>query len=237
MGTEVKDIKLKVLDKKGKESGTLSLDPRVFAAPIRPQAVQQVVRWQLAKRRAGTHAVLNRSKMEGGGRKPFKQKGTGNARAGSRRSPLWRGGAVIHGPQPRSYEFKVTKSTRAQAFASVLSDKVRSNSLVLVDDLEIETGKTKDVSALLKALKLDQAIGATGIAMVCEAKDSEQGLIRGAKNLPKVKTLSVAGANVYDLVNAGHLVVSKESVIALQDRLLGSKDKREKKAKAEDTAA
>lgn len=208
-----------VVDMTGKEVGSIDLDPAVFGIEINQGLVHQVARWQRAKKRSGTHATLNRSKMEGGAKKPFKQKGTGRARAGTSRSPLWVGGAVIHGPQPRSYEFAIPKKQRRKALASVLTDKCLSNNLVIVDKLEVSSGKTKDMSAVLNSM----GVSAKACILVSQDADEDKsGVWLSSRNLPKVKTLQVEAANVYDLVNGAVLVIAKDAVETLQKKVSGA---------------
>ena len=213
-----------VVNMEGKEVGSCKLDLRVFGSKIYQDLVHQTVRWQRAKRRAGTHATLNRAKMEGGGRKPFKQKGSGRARAGSRNSPLWKGGAVIFGPQPRDYSFRLNKSARRQALSSVLTSKIKEAQLVIVDNLKIDSGKTKDMANVLNAV-----VGSAGKelkmnAVVLLSKEefanTDNGVIRSTGNIPKVRTLSTEGVNVYDLVNHPVLVATKQSIEELQARVV-----------------
>ncbi len=210
-------VQVAVKDMNGKEVGKLDLDPTVFASESDPSLVHATVRWQRAKKRAGTHSALTRGQMKRSDAKPHKQKGTGRARAGSRNSPLWVGGAVIHGPQPRSYDFRLPKRTRRQAMASVLSDKVRAERLVILDSLAIESGKTKDMAAVLKKLGVSEKSAAI---MLPEA---EENVWRSSKNIKGVKSLPVSGANVYDLLNHHYLVGTKDAILALQDRVMQKK--------------
>lgn len=223
----------KVLDMKGKEVGSIDLDPEVFGAPIKKQLVHEVVRWQLNKRRSGTHQALTRSMMKGGGKKPWKQKGTGRARAGSIISPLWVGGASIHGPLPRSYEHRLAKRTRRQALAAVLSYKAKEKQLFVLDELTIDSGKTKDMAAVLRNLGVD----GSSLALVLGSKNEH--VERCSRNLPRVLLADVGGINVYDLMRHKILLSTKEGILGLQARVkaekavLESKPKSETKAKAE----
>ena len=206
----------KVHSIKGSEVGTVDLDPAVFGAPIQEELVHLTVRWQRAKARAGTHSTLTKGTMGGGGRKPWKQKGTGRARSGSNTSPIWVGGAVAHGPKPRDYEFRLSKRVRKQAMASVLSDKVRTSRLVIVDKLGDVSGKTSDIAKLLKSCGVND----TRVALVLdgEAKKGNK-LWQGVRNVKGLVALSAAGANVYDFARTKFLVVSKEGVKALEKRV------------------
>lgn len=207
------NLNYKVVNSSGKEVGQLALDRDIFAAPINESLVHDVVVWQLAKRRRGTHSTLTKGVMEGSRKKPWKQKGSGKARAGTAQSPLWVGGAVAHGPHPRDYTSRLSKRTRRQALASVLSQKVRDQRLVILEDFGVKEGKTKEIVKTLSNV----AAGARGVVIVApkEATLAE----RAARNLSKVITLEVGGVNVYDLLRHDYLVCSKDSVGALVSRL------------------
>ncbi len=208
-------VKYKVLNTSGKEVGSIDLDAEVFGAKIQANVVHETVRWQRSKARSGNHSCLSKGMMKGGNRKPFKQKHTGRARAGSNTSPLWVGGAKAHGPHPHSHEFRLSKRTRRQALASVLSDKVKKNTLVILDDLKLGNGKTKEMVAVLKNLGLS----AKKLTVVMPVKDA--GVWRGAGNIPNVMTLPVNGVNVYDLLKRTYLVCTKEGVRAIEQRFKG----------------
>ncbi|MCB0335926.1 MAG: 50S ribosomal protein L4 [Bdellovibrionales bacterium] len=207
------EITYDVMNTSGKKVESVALKSIVFDAPAYDAAVHATVRWQRAKARQGTHSTLNRAKIQASNKKPFKQKGTGSARAGSTVSPLWRGGAVSHGPQPRSYEHKLPKGVRKNALRAVLSDKVRQNKLVIVDALEITGGKTKDMQAVLDALGVNQS------KVLIVTKDKVESVMRSSRNLPKAKSLSVDGTNVYDVVNSEYLLTTKDGIDALLERL------------------
>ena len=217
MSTVTQDI----VDKAGKKVGSIDLDENIFGAVVKKDLVHQVVRWQRAKKRAGTHSALNRAAMTGGGKKPWRQKGTGNARAGSKNSPVWVGGAVAHGPQPRSYEFSVPKQVRKAAICSALTAKKQGGKLVVVDDLSV-SGKTKDMQSILSAIGMEKR----GALIVLPDTTAEDGALvsRSSKNIPGVKTVPAMGLNVYDLVNAELLVCSKEGVEALQAKVAGTQN-------------
>ena len=216
----VDKLNFEVLDIGGKKVGSIDLDPRVFDVPHNTKAVHQVVRWQRARKRAGTHATLNRARITGGGKKPFKQKGTGNARQGTRKSPLIRGGAVIHGPQPRSYDFKVPKKVKAQALSTVLSERLRTKSLVIVDSFDVESGKTKDMVAIINAVT--SAGDAPRKVSLVHGGD-KQGVSRSAKNIERLSSMSIDGMNVYDLIKTNFLILTKDTVEKIEERVLGQK--------------
>lgn len=212
-------VNYKVLNMAGEQVGQVDLDPAVFGAKVNKALVHQAVVWQRNLHRAGTHSTLTRAEMSGGGRKPWKQKGRGTARSGSNTSPVWVGGGVAHGPKPRSYATKLSKQMRTKALVSVLSDKVKQQSLVVLDALEIESGKTKDFVKVLSNLGLAENASKQGIAVVMP--DKEISVWRSSRNLPKVVALPVEGVNVYDLVKANFLVSTTAGIQALQERILG----------------
>jgi large subunit ribosomal protein L4 len=209
----VEALRWKILNMDGKQVGEMDLDPEVFGAPVKKNLVHEVVRWQLTKRRSGTHQALTRSMMKGGGKKPWKQKGTGRARAGSIISPLWVGGASVHGPLPRSYEHRLAKRTRRQALAAVLSSKVKTNSLIVLDKLEMKAVKTKDFSAVL------QKLGVNGKKVAFVLPEVSEQFAKSSRNVPRVHSAGVDGANVYDLVRHNILVSTKDGIEALTKRV------------------
>lgn len=208
-------LQYQVLNMAGEEVGAMELDPRVFGAELKESLVHATVRWQRASRRAGNHSALNRANMKGGGSKPWRQKGTGRARAGSRNSPVWVGGAVAHGPQPRSYSFRLSKRARRQALTSVLTDKVLKQRLRILDKIEIGDGKTKSAAGVLGRI----GIGASKAVIVNE--DGSVSLARATRNIPGVQAVPVEGVNVFDLMRHEYLVCTEKGVKALQDRLIG----------------
>ena len=205
-------IKVPVVTQAKASSGEIELPESVFGGPVRKHLIYEVVKMQTANRRAGTSSVKTRGTVSGGGRKPWKQKGTGRARAGSSRSPLWSGGAVVHGPHPRNYSYRMPLSARRAALCSALALKLKEGKLIVVDTLEIEP-KTKLAAGILSALGVDSALFVT---------DGENGnLERATRNLRNVKTLRVEGANVYDILRYRHLIVTAGTVDALQGRVSG----------------
>lgn len=207
----------KVFDASGKEKGSVELSPEVFQAAIKKELVHGAVRWQRAKRRAGTHDVLTRSEMKGGGRKPFKQKGTGNARAGSIISPLWVGGAVVHGPTPRSYEFRLSKKMRKGALQSALSVKASTGNFLVLEGIAGASGKTKDAVAVLKGLGV---YGSKVLVVVPnEQSEDRERFSRAVKNIEGVTTVPVAGVNVYDLMNSTNIVCVQGALAQLEARV------------------
>lgn len=193
-------------------AGELTLPAGAFDGPVRRHLLYEVVNMQRANRRAGTHATKTRGEVSGGGKKPWRQKGTGRARAGSSRSPIWTGGAIIFGPQPRDYSYRLPASARRSALRSALAMRVREGALTVVDKIEIPDGKTKAVAQMLQTLGLGRAL------IIIEAANPL--LERAARNLPTVKVLRAEGANVYDILRHPHLVVTRAAVDALRGRIV-----------------
>ena len=193
-------------------AGELTLPTGAFDGPVRRHLLYEVVNMQRANRRAGTHATKTRGEVSGGGKKPWRQKGTGRARAGSSRSPIWTGGAIIFGPQPRDYSYRLPASARRSALRSALAMRVREGALTVVDKIEIPDGKTKAVAQMLQALGLGRAL------IIIESANPL--LERAARNLPTVKVLRAEGANVYDILRHPNLVVTRAAVDALRGRIV-----------------
>ena len=190
--------------------GEFELADAVFNAEVKSHLVSEMVLWQLAKRRSGTAAVKNRSKVRGGGSKPWKQKGTGRARSGTSRSPIWRGGGVIFGPQPHSYEFKLSKKIKKQALISVLTEKCQQGKLFVLENFDLEEIKTKKVAEVLAAFECVSAM------LVC---DENRNLLLSARNLPKVMAVGSSGVNVYDLLKHDILMISADALARIQGAL------------------
>jgi len=198
--------KVQIVNTSGKKVGDLDLDDAVFGVEVQEGLLWEVVKAQMAGKRAGTAATKTRAMVRGGGKKPYKQKGTGRARQGSSRSPQFVGGGKVFGPHPRDYEVAVPKKVKKLALREALSLRVKEDKLVVVDKLEVE-GKTKQVAAVLKALGISKAL-------VVDSKDNTN-LVRGTRNLPKSKWLAPEGLNLYDILKHEHLVLSAPSVEAL----------------------
>ncbi len=191
--------------------GEAELPGSVFGGPVRPHLLHETVRMQLANRRAGTAATKTRAQVSGGGKKPWRQKGTGRARAGSNRSPIWVGGATVFGPQPRDYSYRMPREARRSALKTALALKAREQKLVVVDKIELESMKTKHVVQLMKDLDVRRAL------IVIAAADEV--LQRSARNLEGVKVVRAEGANVYDILRYEHLVLTQEALAALVERV------------------
>jgi len=195
------------------DAGVIDLDDQVFGLPPRPDILHRMVRYQLAKRRAGTHKTKGISEISGTTKKPFRQKGTGRARQGSMRAPQFRGGATIFGPVVRSHAHDLPKKVRKLALRTALSVKAAEGKLIIVDSLSLAAPKTKDMLARLKAFEIDTAL------FVDVTVDGN--LAKAIGNLPKIDALPQIGANVYDILRRDTLVLSTAAVEALQARLLG----------------
>ena len=200
-----------VVNRSNQSVGSVTL-PAVFETRVNDAVLFDQVLSQLASRRAGTSATKTRAFVRGGGKKPFKQKGTGRARAGSNRSPIWRGGAVIFGPQPRSYEYRLPSSSRRNALASALAQKARDGQLKVVDRIELAQPKTSGMAALLHGLGV-----ADSTLVVIAARDRNVEL--AGRNLPHVLVLPVEGINVYDILRHKNLLVSQDALAAIEARL------------------
>jgi large subunit ribosomal protein L4 len=186
------------------------LKQEIFGAKTRPHLLHQTVLMQLNKRRAGTAATKSRGWVRGGGKKPWRQKGTGRARAGSNRSPIWVGGGTIFGPQPRDYSFRMPRKARREALLSALSLKNRDGKIIVVDKLELDEAKTKLMAKALAELQVTSAL-------IVIAQPDEK-IERSCRNLPGVKVLRVEGLNVYDLVCYQHLILTEGALKLLEER-------------------
>ncbi len=202
---------VKVRNTKGEEVGELELGEAVFYAEIRPHLHWEVVRNQLANRRQGTHATKTRSGVKGTGAKAYRQKGTGNARHGNRKSNLFRGGGTAHGPHPRDYSYKVPKKVSRAALCSALSTRVGGGDLVVLDNWSPAQAKTRDAAAVLGKLGLDSAL--------VVAATQNDNLDLSLRNLPNIKYIRVEGVNVFDVLKHDKLVLTVDAARALEQRL------------------
>jgi large subunit ribosomal protein L4 len=205
--------KVAVYDMTGAKTGEMELNDSVFGVEVNEAVVHQAVVMQLASQRQGTHATKTRSMVRGGGRKPWKQKGTGRARAGSIRSPLWVGGGVAFGPHPRSYKFSMPRKARRLAIKSALSAKVNEGGLLVVEDISFAAPKTKDVVKLLGNFEAQEAK-----ALIITAENDEN-VAKSSRNIPGVKAIGTIGLNVYDLLHHDKVFVTKEAVAKIEEVL------------------
>ncbi|NNM72555.1 50S ribosomal protein L4 [Enterovirga aerilata] len=204
-------MQLEVKTFAGETAGSVELDDAIFGLEPRADILARMVRWQLAKRRAGTHAVKNRAEIARTGKKMYKQKGTGNARHGSARVPQFRGGGRAFGPQVRSHEHALPKKVRALALRHALSSKATGQRLIVVDDARLEAPKTKELKDQFGKLGLSSALIISGAEV-----DANFGL--AARNLPGIDVLPVQGINVYDILRRDTLVLTRAAVDALEAR-------------------
>ena len=198
-----------VYNKDGKEIEKMYLNDSVFAAPVNEHLVHMAVVLQLANKRQGTQKAKTRSEVRGGGRKPWRQKGTGHARQGSIRAPQWTGGGVVFAPTPRDYSFKMNKKEKAAAMKSVLSAKVSEEKLIVVDSLDFEKPKTKEMKAVLDNLKINKAL-------VVVDGDSANAIL-SAKNLPTARGVYSNSISVYDILKYDTVVITKSAVKAIEE--------------------
>ena len=196
----------------GEKISQTNLADEIFNVPVKQHVLHELVTMQLVNRRAGTAATKGRSDVRGGGQKPYRQKGTGRARAGSRRSPLWRGGGVVFGPSPRSYLYQVPKRVRRQALKMALTSKLQNKVLIVVDRLDLQPVKTKRFVEVMAALKTTRAL------IVTDRKI--ESLELSARNVPDVKVLRSEGLNVYDILRFENLVLLEPCVKQIAERLL-----------------
>ncbi|KJY56057.1 50S ribosomal protein L4 [Lactobacillus sp. IBH004] len=207
---------LKVIDQKGKDAGEVTLNDDVFGIKPNESVVFDAIIRQRAGRRQGTSKVKNRSAVRGGGKKPWKQKGTGRARQGSIRSPQWRGGGVVFGPTPRSYAYSMPRKQRRLAIKSVLSQKLIDEDLVVLDQLTMSAPKTKEFKSILDGLKVEGKV-----LVVSDDKNVQY----SARNLPNVKVITANGLNVEDVVNYDKLVLTKEAIEKIEKNVEGASAK------------
>lgn len=201
---------LKVMDQNGKDSGEVTLNDKVFGIEPNESVVFEAIIRQRAGKRQGTSKVKNRSAVRGGGKKPWRQKGTGRARQGSIRAPQWRGGGTVFGPTPRSYAYTMPRKQRRLAIKSVLSQKLIDNDLIVLDKLTMSAPKTKELVSMLNGLNAD------GKVLIVSDDNNVQ---LSARNLTKVKVVPVNGLNVEDAVNYGKLVLDQDAVKKIEEVL------------------
>ena len=193
--------------------GKLNLSNQVFGAPVNSTAVHDAVIKYLAGGRSGTSDTKTRGEVNGGGRKPWRQKGTGRARHGSIRSPIWRGGGIVFGPHPRDYSYTLPRKVRRLALKSVLSSKVMEDKMIVIEELKLEKPRTKDIINILDNLKISG-----GVLLVTVSKD--ENVYKSARNISDIKTVTIEGLNIYDLLVYETLVVTKDALAGIEEALL-----------------
>jgi len=203
--------KAPLFDVKGNRLGEVELPDAVFGIEPNEYAVHEAVTLQLASRRSGTHDTKTISEVAGGGRKPWRQKGTGRARHGSRRSPLWRGGGVVFGPKPRKYGYSIPKKVRRLALLSALSARAQGDAVFVVDSLELPEPSTKAMAALFDAIGVKKPLVVTAVR--------DEIVEKSTRNIPNALALGVAGLNVYDVVNHQALIIVREAVAKAEEAL------------------
>lgn len=200
------------IDDKGKSSGHVKVSEDIFSVPQNEHVVQSALDWYLASKRRGTHSAKTRAEVSGGGKKPWKQKGTGRARQGSTRAPHWRGGGVVFAPKPRDYGYALPKKVRKLALKVLLSSKARSGKIKVLDDIKVASPKTKEMVGLLKG------IGVSGKAILVADK-GDKNLVLSSRNIKGLKLTPAAELNVHDLIQADWIVFTKDSVSKVEEAL------------------
>ena len=198
-----------VYNMEGNEVGTIELSDAVFGVDVNEHLVHMAVVAQLANKRQGTQKAKTRSEVSGGGRKPWRQKGTGHARQGSTRAPQWKGGGVVFAPTPRDYSFKMTKKEKRAALKSALTSRVQENKLIVLDELKLNEIKTKAMVNVLNNLKVSKALVVT--------KENDKNVTLSARNIPGVKTALTNTINVYDILKYNTVVLTKDAVATIEE--------------------
>ena len=198
-----------VYNMEGKEVGTIELNDAVFGVEINEHLVHMAVVNQLANNRQGTQKAKTRSEVSGGGRKPWRQKGTGHARQGSTRAPQWTGGGMVFAPVPRDYSFKMNKKEKRAALKSALTSRVQANKLIVLDQLTMDAPKTKAMQNVLNSLNVNKALVVT--------KENDANVVLSARNIPDVKSALVNTINVYDVMKYNTVVLTKDAVAAIEE--------------------
>ncbi len=204
--------KVAVYDIANKQVGDIELNESIFGVEVNGALLHQAVVMQLAAQRLGTHATKTRAMVNGGGRKPWKQKGTGHARSGSRRSPVWVGGGTAFGPSPRSYAFSMPRKQRRLAIKCALSDKVQSGDIIVLESLDFAAPKTKDVVKMLSDFAVEEK------SLIITAQEAEN-VEKSSRNIPGVKAIDTCGLNVYDILNHSKLFITKDAISRIEEVL------------------
>jgi len=203
-------MNLEIFDLQGASQGTLAVSDAVFGVKPKTEVVHSALNWFLASERRGTHSTLKRGEVSGGGKKPWKQKGTGRARAGTIRSPLWRHGGVIFGPKPRDYSFALPRKIRKLAVAMLLSDRAAEGRVKIIAEIKLAAPQTKEMLKVLKSL------GFAGQKTLLILHEKEESLVRAGRNLENLKIVKDNEANVYDLVNAAQIILTRQAAQNLE---------------------
>ena len=204
--------KVALYNVQGSQVGEIELNDAVFGIEPNESVVHEAVVMQMASWRQGTHCTKSRGEVRGGGRKPWKQTGTGRARVGTIRSPLWRGGAIVFGPNPRSYSYSIPKKKRRLALKSVLSSKVLDNDIIVLDSLNFDAPKTKEMVKVLEALNVDKK------ALIVTA-ELDENVAKSARNIEGMTPVAANSMNVYDLLNHNKLIITKDAIAKVEEVL------------------
>ncbi len=207
-------MEVKVINVNNEEVGSINVSDEIASFPIKKHAIWETVRWQLAKRRRGTHSTKTRGEVRGGGRKPWAQKHTGRARQGSIRAPQWVGGGVVFGPKPRDYSFNLPKKVRRAALKSVFAGRLGDGTVVFIEDFSFDEPKTKKAVEFLKRLELEDK------KVLIVVPELEENTYKSFRNLQNVKLLEVDGLNVYDMLNCDTCLIFKSTLPKIEARLL-----------------
>ena len=205
-------MELQVLNNQGKKTSTIKVDEAIFGLTPNKDAVHRSVLSEMANSRQGTHSTKSRGMVRGGGKKPWKQKGRGVARAGTNRSPIWRGGGTVFGPEPHKYEYNLPKKIKRLARKSVLSQKIKDEKLIVIDDFNVKKIKTKKVCQLLKKLKIDGKV-------LFLSSDIDENLFLSLRNLPNLALLKAINASTYDLIDSDFILIDKKGLESLSEGL------------------
>ncbi len=198
-----------VYNMEGKETGTMELNDSIFAAPVNEHLVHMAVVLQLANKRQGTQKAKTRSEVRGGGRKPWRQKGTGHARQGSIRAPQWKGGGMVFAPVPRDYSFKMNKKEKVAALKAALSSKVSENKLIVVEGMEMDAPKTKTIQTLLDGLDMKKAL----VVVDTEGRN----VTLSVRNIPTARGVFANSINVYDILKYDNVIMTKSAIAAIEE--------------------
>lgn len=201
---------VELLNMRGEQIGEIELHPGIFAREVKMSLIHDVVRMLLNNRRLGTASTKTRGQVSGGGRKPWRQKGTGRARHGSIRSPIWKGGGTVFGPKPRDYRYLLPKKVRRAALYSALSAKLQDNQLTVLDEIKLDQPKTKEIARMLQNLQVH------GKALLVTAVPDEN-VYRSGRNIPGVKTVVARQLNVLDIINHDRLILTKDAVASVEE--------------------
>ena len=205
-------MELQVLNNQGKKTSTIKVDEAIFGLTPNKDAVHRSVLSEMANSRQGTHSTKSRGMVRGGGKKPWKQKGRGVARAGTNRSPIWRGGGTVFGPEPHKYEYNLPKKIKRLARKSVLSQKIKDEKLIVIDDFNVKKIKTKKICQLLQKLKIDGKV-------IFLSSDIDENLFLSLRNIPNIALLKAINASTYDLIDSDFILIDRKGLESLNEGL------------------